>query len=72
MHRTQVIFEERQYRLLKELSERHKKSISRILRELLDSYTTKTGVFSLSSIEGIAEDREVYGKSHDKWLYRKK
>jgi len=72
MHRTQVLFEEKQYNLLKELSERGKKSISQVLRDILDSYASKTGAFSLSSIEGIAEDREAYGKDHDKWLYRKK
>ena len=72
MHRTQVMFEEKQYRFLKKLSERENKSISQVLREILDSYAAKTGAFSLSSIEGIAEDREAYGKDHDRWLYRKK
>ena len=72
MHRTQVLFEERQYKLLKEISERQKKSISQVLREVIDSYAAKTGAFSLSSLEGIAEDRETYGRDHDKVLYRKK
>ncbi|MFZ3123485.1 MAG: hypothetical protein WA104_09045 [Thermodesulfovibrionales bacterium] len=72
MHRTQVMFEEKQYQFMKRLSEEKDKSISRILREIIDSYAEKTGVFSLSEIEGIAEDREAYGRDHDKWLYKKK
>lgn len=72
MHRTQILFEEKQYAYLKELSKRRKRSISGVMREILDSHADKTGAFSLSSIEGIAEDRSAYGKDHDKWLYRKK
>lgn len=72
MHRTQVILEERQYEFLKKVSEENKKSISRVLREILDSYSKNTKVYSLSSISGIAEDREAYGRNHDKWLYKKR
>lgn len=72
MHRTQVIFEEKHYQFLKKLSEQGNKSISQILRERIDSYAAKTTVFSLSSIAGIAEDHEAYGRDHDRWLYKKK
>jgi len=72
MHRTQVMFSESQYLLLKELSARRKKSIAQVLRDMVDTYSEKTGAFSLSSIEGIAEDKAVYGKDHDKVLYRAK
>ncbi len=71
MHRTQVILEEKHYEFLKKVSKERKKSISQILREIIESYSEKTEVFSLSSIEGIAEDSEVFGRDHDKWLYKK-
>lgn len=71
MHRTQIIFEEKQYNTLKGLAEKENKSISRVLREIVDSYTQKTGVFSIRKIEAIAEDDVVYGQDHDKWLYGK-
>ena len=72
MHRTQVILEDKQYQFLKKVSEKEKKSISQLLREIVKKYSEKTDVFSVSSIAGIAEDTEIYGKDHDKWLYRKK
>ena len=71
MHRTQIIFEERHYNLLKNLAEREGKSISQVLREMVDSYLQKTGIFSINQIEGIAEDKSSYGEDHDKWLYGK-
>ncbi len=71
MHRTQIIFEERHYALLKTLAERENKSISQVLREIVDSYIQKTGIFSIHQIEGIAEDKSAYGEEHDKWLYGK-
>ncbi|MBT9538003.1 MAG: hypothetical protein IVZ94_07700 [Nitrospirae bacterium] len=72
MHRTQILFEEKQYNYLKDISNHQKKSISQVLRDILDSYAAKTGAFSISAIEGVAEDREAYGRDHDRWLYRKK
>ncbi|MBI5051025.1 MAG: hypothetical protein HZC11_09215 [Nitrospirae bacterium] len=71
MHRTQIMLEEKQYEFLKRVSEEKKKSIAQLLREILDSYSKNSNVYSLSSIAGIAEDREAYGRDHDKWLYRK-
>ncbi len=72
MHRTQVMLEEKHYEFLKKVSKESKKSISQILREIIENYSEKTEVFSLSSIEGIAEDAEVFGRDHDRWLYKKK
>jgi len=72
MHRTQVMLEEKQYQYLKELSSRENKSISQVLREIIDSHSEKKGIFSLSSIAGIGEDREAYGRDHDRWLYRRR
>lgn len=72
MHRTQVMIDEKHYAFLKKKSEQEKKSIAQVLREILDSYTKKSDIYSLSSLAGIAEDRECYGRDHDKWLYGKK
>lgn len=72
MHRTQIMLEEKHYEYLKKMSEQEKKSISRVLREIIESYSRKSKVYSLSSISGIAEDTEAYGKDHDKWVYHKK
>ncbi len=72
MHRTQILLEEGQYEFLKKQAKKEQKSMSAVLRHIVDSYSEKTGVFSLSSIAGIAEDNEAYGRDHDKWLYGKK
>lgn len=72
MYRTQIMLEEKQYELLKRLSQGKKKSISRIVREIVDSYSMKTKDFSLMSISGIGEDPLVSGRDHDKWLYGEK
>ncbi len=72
MHRTQVMIDEKHYAFLKKISEREKKSISQILREMLDNYTKKSDIYSLSSLAGIVEDSEARGRDHDKWLYGKK
>jgi|WetSurMetagenome_2_1015567.scaffolds.fasta_scaffold00566_18 hypothetical protein len=72
MHRSQVMFKEQQYLTLKRIAAARKKSIAQVLREMVDTYSEKTGAFSLSSIEGIAEDTVVYGKDHDEVLYRAK
>ncbi len=72
MHRTQILLEEKQYDFLKKLSDEEKKSISRILREIIESYSKKSKVYSLSSLAGILEDTESDGRDHDKWIYNKK
>jgi predicted CopG family antitoxin len=72
MYRTQVILEEKQYEFLKKLSEQEKKSISQVLREIIECYSKRSNIYSLSSIAGIAEDTGAYGRDHDKWIYHKK
>ena len=72
MYRTQIMLEEKQYEFLKRLSQGKKKSMSRVLREILDSYSKKTKNFPLMSISGIGDDPFVSGRDHDKWLYGKK
>ncbi|MBI4686335.1 MAG: hypothetical protein HY756_00880 [Nitrospirae bacterium] len=72
MHRTQLLIDEKHYAFLKKKSEKEEKSISQVLREIIESYSKKSDVYSLCSISGIAEDSEAYGRDHDKWLYKKK
>jgi predicted DNA-binding ribbon-helix-helix protein len=72
VHRTQILLEEKQYEFLKKLSREKAKSISQVLREIIESYSKKSNIYSFSSIAGIAEDSEAYGKDHDKWLYKKR
>ena len=72
MHRTQVIIDDKHYAFLKKKAEQEEKSISQILRELLDNYTKKSNIYSLSSLAGILEDEECSGKDHDKWIYGKR
>ena len=72
MQRTQVMFREQQYLMLKRIAAAKKKSMSHVLREIVDAYSEKTGRFSLSGIEGVAEDSAVYGRDHDRVLYRAK
>lgn len=71
MHRTQVMIEDKHYAFLKEKAKHENKSISQILRELLDNCTKKSNMYSLSSLAGILEDEECSGKDHDKWIYGK-
>lgn len=72
MHRTQILLEERHYAFLKKLARKENKSISQVLREILDKYVRKSETYPLSSLAGIAEDEECYGRDHDRWLYGKK
>ncbi|GAB4418596.1 MAG: hypothetical protein OHK0032_14560 [Thermodesulfovibrionales bacterium] len=59
MHRTQILIDEKHYAFLKKKSEQEKKSISQVLREMLDRYAKRSKAYSLSSIAGIGEDGEV-------------
>ena len=72
MYRTHVLLEEKQYEFLKKLSEKKGKSISQVLREIIDNYTKKSDIYSLSSLAGILEDAESDGRDHDKWIYGRK
>lgn len=70
MHRTQIMLGDKHYKFLKELSCKEKKSMSQILREIIEIYSEKKEVFSIKSIAGIGEDPEVDGSKHDRWIYR--
>lgn len=69
MHRSQIMLEDKQYNFLKNLSKQEEKSISSIIREMINKYLEKRKKRSLSSIVGIATDNEIHGEDHDKILY---
>ena len=76
MHRTQIQLEERQYRYLKAMSRRSGKSISALLRELVDDRIreqNESGKDSLLEIVGMAEGpEEATARHHDDYLYGNK
>lgn len=73
MHRTQIQLEERQYRYLKAKARRSGKSISALLRELVDNQIRKQdegGNDPLLEIIGIAEGPAgSTARRHDDYLY---
>jgi len=75
MHRTQLLLDEWQYEVLKACSERERRSISAIVRAILDDQLSAAPVRSrdpLEQIEGIADEPGRYGRDHDDVLYGKK
>ena len=75
-HRTQISLEDWQYQMLLEESNRTKKSLSRIIRELISekfrNRTSRTGADSLSDIIGIGSgDGSAVAREHDNVLYGK-
>ncbi|WP_287963481.1 ribbon-helix-helix protein, CopG family [Alcanivorax sp.] len=76
MHRTQIQLEERQYRYLKAKARRSGKSISALLRELVDDQIReqdKRGNDSLLEIVGMAEGpADSTARRHDDYLYGNK
>lgn len=72
MHRTQLLIEDWQYESLRARAEREGRSLSDLVREILDSVLTSPAQHRrhrLSDIEGIGEDSGAYGDDHDRHLY---
>ncbi len=73
MHRTQIQLEERQYRYLKAKARRSGKSISALLRELVDEQIRgqdRDGNDPLLEIVGMAEGpADSTARHHDDHLY---
>lgn len=63
MHRTQVIIDDKHYAFLKKKAEQEKKSISQVLREIIESYSRKSDVYSLLSVSGIQRIQNVTAKT---------
>lgn len=72
MHRTQILLEEWQYETLRARAEREGRSLSGLIRELLQNALAETPSStgnSLDALEGVGEDDEAYGEEHDRFLY---
>ncbi len=73
MQRTQIMLEDRQYEALKAQAERQGRSLSELLREMLDASLGKetSQTPGLGDIRGIGADRKASGRRHDEFLYGK-
>ena len=75
MHRTQISLEEKQYRDLQQYAKLRNRSISAIIRELLDSHipaanTRKPDNQPLQALKGIVSGNgKTTGKDHNDFLY---
>ena len=71
MHRTQLLLEEWQYETLRARAEREGRSLSALVRELLQNSMPQpvTSSGRIDKLEGIGEDTGAYGKDHDRFLY---
>jgi plasmid stability protein len=71
MHRTQIILEDWQYETLRARAQQEGRSLSAVVREILHHALDGSGRprGRLRAIEGIAEDRSAYGRTHDRFLY---
>ncbi len=74
MHRTQILLDDWQYEVLKSRSEREGRSLSSLVREILEDGLGKKSRSRdpLERIEGVADEAADYGRRHDEPLYRKK
>ena len=72
MQRTQVLLDDWQYEALKARAQREGRSMSDLLREMLDSHLGKSATRGprLADIRGVSDDREAQGRDHDRFLYR--
>ncbi len=73
-HRTQILLEDWQYEALRMRAEREQRSLSAVVRELLDQALRQPAGLSqtgnpLKKIEGIGEAAGNYGRDHDASLY---
>lgn len=74
LHRTQILIEQWQYEALRARAEREQRSLSALVRDLLDEALRQDGGPSpaghpLRQIEGIGEAAGSYGRDHDALLY---
>jgi plasmid stability protein len=73
MQRTQIMLDDWQYEALKAQAERQGRSMSELLREMLDASLRKEPSVGsgLEDIRGIGADRKSSGRRHDEFLYGK-
>lgn len=73
MQRTQILLDDWQYEALKARAQREGRSMSELLRQMLDTHLGKSGARArrLDDIRGVGEDRAARGRDHDRFLYGK-
>lgn len=72
MHRTQLLIEQWQYEALRGRAEREGRSLSALVRDILESSLTPSHPSARKGIcvmDGIGEDAAAHGEHHDKYLY---
>ncbi|MFN0206923.1 MAG: ribbon-helix-helix protein, CopG family [Planctomycetota bacterium] len=72
MHRAQILLDPWQFETLRSMAERTGKSISELVREILNDRLrplAKNKGSDLDAIEGIANDAGASGRNHDALLY---
>ena len=71
MQRTQILLDDWQYQALKARAQREGRSMSELLRQILDAHLGKRGARTprLEDICGVGEDRTARGRDHDHFLY---
>lgn len=68
MVRTQLLLEESQHRQLKRLARASGKSMSAVLREILEEHFG-TDTAGMSDLAGIVRDGPDVARDHDRYLY---
>ncbi len=76
-HRTQISLEDWQYQMLLDESRKTKKSLSKIIRDMMSEkfkeQIAKSGADTLSEIIGIGSgDGSAVAREHDNFLYGKR
>lgn len=73
MQRTQILLDDWQYEALKARAQREGRSMSELLRQMLDAHLAKSAPRTprLADIRAIGEDRTSRGRNHDRFLYGK-
>jgi len=73
MQRTQILLDDWQYQALKARAQREGRSMSDLLRRILDAHLGRRGARAprLADIRAVAEDRAARGRDHDHILYGK-
>jgi len=73
MQRTQILLDDWQYEALKARAQREGRSMSELLRRILDANLRKSGPRTprLADIRAVGEDRTARGRDHDRFLYGK-
>jgi len=73
MQRTQILLEDWQYEALKARAQREGRTMSEILRQILDANLGTSGARTpqLADVRAIGKDSTARGRDHDRFLYGK-